>query len=674
MSVTGAPLTRKELREQQATPTAPSPADTPLAVPAPASHRFDAVDGMRGIAIISVLLYHCGWSTRGLFGVDAFFVVSGFLITLLMIREATGTGRIRIGRFYARRAKRLLPSLFITLAAVLLLLWAEGTLTELTAAAETSLASLLQVANWQQVGTNAAYWEQTGQIVPLGQMWSLSVTEQFYLVWPLFILLGWFVSRRRPAGLIVWLSLALVGTALIAPLQYDGTNSDRLYLGTDARVVAFVAGALAAAIVYMIINRRRRSDAAPSALARIGLSALSIVSLVAVVAVSIATSSYHEAWLYQGGLAVVAVGIAVFIATLCFPGNILIRPFSWKPFRVVGVMAYSMFLLHLPVFWLVKKQFGPDMHPLLLFVVGGILTFLASAFLHYLVAEPLRTRTWKPLGATIAIIAGVALVAGLAWYLPIQRVNAPKPPSVLSAVQGDLFATGADVPFPVRADGKPLAVAIIGDSVATNMQESLQEYRTADLQSYTIAFAGCGLFDAEEVRADDGWIMNSKETCWPWPERLRGVNTNYNPDVYILHNIWDAYDQLIDGTWIKPCTDVWAGRYRDKLESFVNIGSELEQPPLILLSNDHARDGNNSITPERLGCKIAVEEAVMASHPNVQRLDLEAAVCPDGACITTLPDGGAVYVDGVHFTPEGLALMAPWLEHSIATSWVTARG
>ncbi|MFB8188130.1 acyltransferase family protein [Microbacterium sp. NPDC055988] len=631
--------------------------------------RFDAVDGMRGVAILSVLLYHCGWSTRGLFGVDAFFVVSGFLITLLMIKEAVGTGRIRIGAFYARRARRLLPSLFLTLGLVLAVLWSSGTLTELKSAAQTAIASLFQVANWQQIGSNSGYWDQTGQIIPLGQMWSLSVTEQFYVVWPIVVLLLWFVSRKRIGILATLLTVTLFFTALIAPLQFDGSNTDRLYLGTDSRIVAFVAGAAAAALVYWLLQRAaQRPERTPSLLARVGVTTLSLVSLVAVVAVSIATETYHEAWLYQGGLAAVAVGIAIFTATLCFPANALVKPFSYKPFRVVGMVSYSMFLLHLPIFWALQQATDGKIHPLALFVVGGFLTWIASMILHWVIAEPLRTRNWKPFSAFIAIVAGFAVVIGLAWYLPIDRVNNPRVDASApqAANPGSLFPSGAASTVPTSADGSPLTVAVIGDSVAGNMYDSLAEYRTADLKPLDLTYGGCGIFDAEKARADNGFIMESERLCWNWKDKLRTANADQQPDVYVLHNAWDADDQLFNGEWVGPCTDQWQQRYASQLEMLVDIGDEQAQAPLILLSNDRDRGAESSLSAERLACKTSVEETIMQAHPNVKRLDFKTAVCPDGVCVTETETGDAIYTDGSHFSPAGLARMAPWLQSEMS--------
>ncbi|PKQ36279.1 MAG: hypothetical protein CVT61_01870 [Actinobacteria bacterium HGW-Actinobacteria-11] len=676
-------LTRHELREQhteQDTSPAPTPAD-PAADTKDTSRRrrprpvtfghFSAIDGARGVAILSVLLYHSGWSERGLFGVDMFFVVSGFLITILLIKEASSTGRIRIGKFYARRAKRLLPPLFITLAATLVMLWSMGTLAELKAAAETALASLLQIANWQQIAANSGYWESTGQIVPLGQMWSLSATEQFYIVWPLLVAALWFIARRRPGALALWLFVALAAATAVAPVLFDGSNSDRLYLGTDARAVSFVAGAAFAALVAWTIQKAPRwAGIEPSRPARTILTTLSIASLTAVVAASVATSSYHEAWLYQGGLAAVSIAIAFFVATLCFPANALSRVFSWKPLRVVGVIAYSMFLLHLPVFWLLQRM-NPDIPPLLLFLVGAVLTWLLATVLHYVFAEPLRMRTWRPLSAAIAIVVTGGLVATGAWFLPIERVNNPRPVADSAApfTPGQAFAVETPAPLPAGHAGGPLVVAVVGDSVAGNIYESLAEYRTGDLTAIDLTQGGCGIFDADSARSGEGYIMDTVDLCWPWKDRMKEANEQNQPDVYILHNLWDANDQLIDGEWVGPGDPRWADRYRKQVELLIELASSSGHDPLILLANDHPRDPAGPLSAKRLAEKDAIADALAAQYPNVETLDFYGATCPDhGTCLSEDAKGQPLYTDGSHFAPAGLAAMARWLENQIAAA------
>lgn len=634
--------------------------------------HYTAIDGARGIAILSVLLYHSGWSERGLFGVDAFFVISGFLITLLLIKEATKTGRIRIGKFYGRRAKRLLPPLVLTLGLVLLLVWQLGTLDELKKAGETAVASLLQVANWHQIGGENAYWEANGDFIPLGQMWSLSATEQFYVVWPLAVAALWFISRRKPMALTMWLFGILVAAALVAPLLFDGSNSDRLYLGTDARAVSFVAGAAFAALVAFILQRGSRwAGEAPTRNAKFLVTAISVVSLSATIGASIATTSYHEPWLYQGGFAVVSVMVAIFIATLCFPANRLSGFFNWRPFRQVGILSYSMFLLHLPVFWALDRL-APDanLHPLVLFVLGTIVTWLAATLMHYLWSEPLRTASWKPRTAIICIVLSFSLVAALSWYLPIQRVGsaqaAAQSNSQTPTSANQVFAINEPLPLPAGRDGGPLKVAVIGDSVAGNMWDALEEYRTGDVLPLDITIGGCGIFDADSARSGEGYIMDTPRLCWPWQEKLIAANEEHHPDAYILHNLWDANEQLFEGEWIGPETEEWQDRYRSQLERLVEIGNSTGQPPLILLSNDHPRAPDGPLNRTQLDFVNAVSAEIAAKYPNVMQLDFEAATCVNGTCLTADANGKPIYVDGAHFSPEGLAAMAPWLENKIA--------
>lgn len=139
-------------------PVVPPPRRAEAAAASP-SLRYTAVDGLRGVAIISVLLYHTNWFQDGLFGVDAFFVLSGFLVTLILIRELERRGRIALGRFYRRRAKRLLPGLLFTLAAVLVLAALFSPLRDAQTLKPQALSALLQYANWSQIANGSAYWE-----------------------------------------------------------------------------------------------------------------------------------------------------------------------------------------------------------------------------------------------------------------------------------------------------------------------------------------------------------------------------------------------------------------------------------------------------------------------------------------------------------------------------------
>jgi peptidoglycan/LPS O-acetylase OafA/YrhL len=660
-----------------ALPAAP-PADSPRrsarrsnrAGAAAAIGRIDAVDGARGLAIASVLLYHSGWSTRGLFGVDVFFVISGFLITLLLMKEAHANGRIRLGRFYARRAKRLLPGLFLILTAVLLVVWSMGSLRELRSAAATAIASVLQVANWQQIGSDAAYWEAAGAIVPLGQMWSLSVTEQFYIAWPLIVGGLWFTCGRRQGAFTALLFVLLAAAAAVAPLLFDGANTDRLYLGTDSRAVAFVAGAaFAAATVWVRTRGPAWAAQDAGAGARTLITASSIGALGFVVAASILTVDYHQPWLYQGGLAAVAIAAGFFVATLCLPANALTRPLAWKPFRVVGEVSYAMFLLHLPVFWILQHALGHDTPPLVLFAGGGLITWLAAIVLHHVITEPLRRATWRPKSAILAIVISVAMVIGAAWWLPIDRAAHPTASTSTGAAgagAGGAFAVDGPITVPTGHAGGPVTVAVVGDSVASNLYEALAEHGGQRISAIDVTTGGCGIFDADSARSGEGYVMDTRGLCWPWKDKLKAANEPHSPDVYVLHNLWDANDQLIDGAWVGPCTAKWQSRYTSQLELLISIGNGSGHQPQILLSNDRPRAADGPLSRTRLDCVNSVAGKIAEKHDNVHLLDLESAVCPDGRCVWNDDQGRPLFTDAAHFSEDGRAVMYPWLENKIA--------
>ncbi|WP_285116719.1 acyltransferase family protein [Leifsonia sp. fls2-241-R2A-40a] len=631
--------------------------------------HFPAVDGARGVAILSVLLYHSGWSTRGLFGVDVFFVISGFLITILLMKEVALTGRVSLRRFYARRAKRLLPGLLLTLALVLLAVWWFGTPSELRDASATALASLLQVANWQQVDANIAYAQESGAVVPFGQMWSLSVTEQFYIVWPLLALGVSLLTRRRLGAFVSALLVLLIAASCVAPLMFDGTNYDRLYLGADSRAVAFVAGGFFAALIVWIRSKKLvwAGDHA-NPLVHTAVTSISLAALGVVVIASIATDTYQAAWLYQGGLAGVAATTGLFIATLCLPSNHLNRFFSFAPFQIIGRVSYSMFLLHMPVYWLIAQEVHGTWHPLAVFVVGGVLTLLLSLILHHLVTEPLRRRSWKPVTATISIVVAFSLVAAGAVLLPVDRESHPRAgaSTPLSTKQGDPFAVPSPKPLPAGHAGGPYTVAVIGDSVAVNMYEALSEYGSPAIKPLDVTRGSCGIFDADLARGDSGNVMDTKKYCWDWKERLRAANAQ-QPDAYLLRNRWDVNDQLLGGTWVSPCTPAWQQRYAEQLELIVAIGAENGHLPQIILSNSPAaNDPTSNLSRTRMDCVNRVSAAIAARHDNVHLLDFEGEATRNGEVILTDSSGRAIYRDGAHFNPDGLRILAPWLEDRIA--------
>jgi peptidoglycan/LPS O-acetylase OafA/YrhL len=220
--------------------------------------HIGGLDGIRAIAVIGVLGFHAGVRGfgGGLLGVDIFFVLSGFLITSLLLDEWSATGTVSFRRFYERRARRLLPGLFLLLLLVAAYAqWFAETDTLSTLRGD-ALSTILYVANWRFIFSGQSYFVHFGPPSPLLHTWSLAVEEQFYLVWPAVAL---FVLRRRGRrGLAVAASIFMVASAVLtAVLLRDGVSVSRLYYGTDTRTQELMAGAVLAVVAPLIARNRR---------------------------------------------------------------------------------------------------------------------------------------------------------------------------------------------------------------------------------------------------------------------------------------------------------------------------------------------------------------------------------------------------------------------------------
>ncbi|MFD9409028.1 acyltransferase family protein [Streptomyces sp. NPDC059989] len=631
---------------------APQPKPQPAAPePAPA-RRFAAVDGLRGIAIISILLYHTSWFANGLFGVDAFFVLSGFLVTLLLVREVERSGRIRLFRFYKRRFKRLIPGLLVILTAVVALAYLLGTLREAKTISHQAITSLFQYANWAQLANGNAYWEGNGTIDPLAAMWSLSVTEQFYLVWPLVLGILCLVCRRRIAAVTVFVVLLFAGSAAVAPLLFTGTNTDEMYLSTHTRAVAFMAGAAAACIVHLIHRRAdgqragapdARATAEPSSAVTALLTATGILALVAIVALSVLVDSYHKPWLYQGGLAVVAALVALLAAVLCTDRGPLVKLLSGKIITEIGQLSYTIYLLHLPIYWLLQKG-QPDVKPWALLIVGGGITWFLALLLHYVVTERLRLRDWRPLRAVPLIaVACVAITAG-AYYLPTYTEQEMRP------------------------GGKPLVITA-GDSLANDLATGLST-QGKDFGVIDGGIAGCGLMGANRVKDRQNLVVKNSDECresvGTWSDLIR----EHQPQAVVVHIGWDATLQDVkgDGTWMSPCDADYRTRYTERLKAAVTQWREADPNVPILLMNE--RTGTGATTPEWARCFNAVvsQYVTTAKVPQLRLVDFAGFLCPEGRpCQEKTPRGKRMYPagDDVHLTSDGMAHVTPWLEEQL---------
>ncbi|TME48646.1 MAG: acyltransferase, partial [Chloroflexi bacterium] len=275
---------------------------------------MSGLDGLRALAVLAVIAYHLnfGWAQGGLLGVGVFFVLSGYLITDLLLSQRERTGRIWLGRFWLRRARRLLPALWVMLAVVAV--WVSLVQPEqLAALRQDVVAAFAYASNWWYVFQHISYFASFGPPSPLGHLWSLAVEEQFYVVWPLLLIIAVRFVRRRQV-LVVLVLLGVVASALaMAALYQAGGNPNRMYYGTDTRAFELLIGASLALVwpsrrVVAAISRRRRA-----ALDAVGVSGLAVIALMVVY------TNQYQPFVYQGGLVLLSLAAAALVVALTHP-------------------------------------------------------------------------------------------------------------------------------------------------------------------------------------------------------------------------------------------------------------------------------------------------------------------------------------------------------------------
>jgi peptidoglycan/LPS O-acetylase OafA/YrhL len=640
-----------------------------------------ALDGVRAFAVAAVVLFHAGVAglSGGFLGVDAFFVLSGFLITSLLLAEHAATGSIRLVAFWGRRARRLLPALLVVLVAVV----AAGRSlaqddVEVRLLRGDALAALGYVANWRMTYRGGDYFTDSANPSPLQHTWSLGIEEQFYLIWPLVVLalLGlaaWRLSRR------LLLALCLVGagaSALAAAALYHPYDVDRAYYGTDTRAQALLIGAALAVLLA------RRPDPAHRAPAGTRPTARSVALPAAALAGVLATgwlwthADGTDGWLYRGGLAAAALAVAAVIAHVMEnPGSTTARVLSVAPIVWLGRISYGVYLWHWPLFaFLDAERTG---------LTGGLLLALRCAVLlavsaasYVLVEQPVRTGRWRawlprpaPVSAALAgvlavVLTGAVVVAGTGVARPREARSATVTLSPLPTPTGGR-AAAAPIQRPHRRPGALPRIDVFGDSVAWTLGRYLPEH--PKLQVNVRAMQGCGIARLPDIR-QLGAPHTNYPGCTRWDERWRRGVVADDPDVaVILLDRWELMDRRLDGTYQHVGEPAYDAYLSAELSLAISIaGAQGARVVLLTAPYTHRAerpDGGlyGEDRPERVDAWNVLLRAQAAQHPGTTVLDLNAVVCPDGRYTSSI-DGLRVRGDGLHFTPSGVQkLIAPWL-------------
>ena len=349
------------------------------------------VDGLRAVAVAAVITYHIGasWLPGGFLGVDIFLVISGYLITSLLLAERKNTGTIDLMRFWIRRARRLLPALFVMIAVVLayMVIFHHGEVARLRGA---TMASLGYVANWYFVFADQPYFDQFGRPSVFLHLWSLAVEEQFYLLWPPIMAFGiaWFGRKRLLVGVLA----GIAGSAILAWALYKPfTDPSRIYYGTDTRAVCLLAG-VALAFLWPASRLRPLANRTP----RIVLDATGLAAVV-VLALALTHMGELSGALYKGGFLWISLTTAVVLAVAAHPSSMLGKVLGTAPLVWIGLRSYGIYLWHWPIIMLTRpdEDIPLDGVPLATLQIG--LTVLIAALSYRYIETPIRRGGLKAL-------------------------------------------------------------------------------------------------------------------------------------------------------------------------------------------------------------------------------------------------------------------------------------
>lgn len=639
-----------------------------------AGHRYSpALDGIRALSIIAILLYHgeVAFTPGGFLGVDIFFVLSGYLITSLLLLEHDRTSTLHLKNFWIRRARRLLPALVVMVGSVLVLFpmlgvrWPPGTRGD-------AASVLFYVSNWWFLAQGDSYAQAFEDPSPFQHTWSLAIEEQWYVLLPL-VLVVLFRSRlgRRALG---WLLAAgALASALVMAVVQSTSNGSRAYYGTDTRIQGLLVGAVLACLLASGVGRRLLGGRIVALLGWAALAALLVAFVV---------TAQADPRMYRGGFLAVSVVTALLIAAVVgaqrdswlSPGRLL----SWQPLVVIGVLSYGLYLWHWPIFLvLTPARTGIDGVPLLIvrFAVTGIVA--VASFV--IVERPLRIGSAPNSLAAPQVafpIAAAALVAALVG------VVVPGVAGVRSQ-SADSVSSLADVAAnQTRGGAGTNRIELVGDS---NTLSLFAAVRTAPGAGISLSIAtrfGCGVVPYT-VAIEGKPISPERPLCTDWAAARAQEIAAQNPTVGVLFaGSWEQYDRWIDGRTVAYTTARWR---QVTTAAYVEVLREiLAVAPRAVLVLNHCHDVPDTGLPaatmfaagryppvlnnaKRLAATNAAARAAAAVvGSKVRVIDPNPFLCASG--YTNTMNGVTLRTDGLHLTTAGGALVWNWLRPQLLAS------
>jgi peptidoglycan/LPS O-acetylase OafA/YrhL len=458
------------------------------------------LDGLRAIAVMAVLFYHAdfAWAKGGFLGVEVFFVISGYLITSLLLVEWLRTDTINLKAFWVRRARRLLPAVFVMLGVVAVgsILFLRDSLYRLGGDV---VAASAYVTNWFLIIREDSYFEAFGRPPLLQHLWSLSVEEQFYVLWPIIFSVGLLIigGASKHATVRRFRALVVVGiiasTVLMAVLFEPFEDPSRVYYGTDTRAAGILIG-VALALWWMPWRMPQTvSLGVKRSLSAAGFSALGVLTIILV------GLSEFSPWLYRGGFALTSLLTATVIAVIAHPavgfGVVLSNPVM----RWIGIRSYGIYLWHWPIFMVTRPGFDVEFDATAVFVVRLALTFGVAELSYRFVEAPIRKvgyRKWmrgitanlgvgSPRSASAAAVAMVTAFLLVAGGLVLGSLT--DQPGTVVASPSDGGVSVVEVEDPPAPDGLATQPQPVDASEESAIRESTTRSESADVTDPTVA-------------------------------------------------------------------------------------------------------------------------------------------------------------------------------------------
>jgi peptidoglycan/LPS O-acetylase OafA/YrhL len=601
-----------------------------------------------------VLFFHAGKLQGGFLGVDLFFALSGFLITSLLLEEVDGSGRVDVVAFWGRRFRRLLPAVLLLLVAVTVIATIVASVPERAATISDGPWAQAYLANWHAIADHRDYWASFELPRMFGHLWSLAIEEQFYLVWPLVVgVIAWRSRHAHRTVIVVCLVASVLSLWLMIAL-FDPKDPTRVYIGTDTRASGLLLGALFAAAPF-----RSAALRVTSRLGR-GFTGLAVV-VAGVIGLSwFLVDGPSSPWLFRGGLFGHSLLSALLVAGCAAqPAATASRWIGWAPLRITGVLSYSLYLWHWPVFALLSQQ-RTGMSGWSLLTLRFAVSFAAAGISKVFVEDPVRFRaTWARGRQGIATLAGVSMAVAIFWVVVPRPETAPAAFS-LDQLAPTTAAPTTPAPTTVAVTSTSAAAAAAAEPTSVPATTSIPAPTTTELLSPTSRVLMVG-----DSMAFDEWpavasaLYAGKISIGAYVSPGAGLLDNrYDSTTEIDKMVVDFQPDLVlyqGSLWDFGTAEAQRAAYERFTDFVLRQGARLALITILPLRADHQ-------DPEQLGAIPGIMQDIADEHPGqVIVLNTDEVW---GPVFTQDVNGDKVperKPDGVHVCPSGAAMFAIWL-------------